>query len=61
MKVWRPYQVNEYARLHTMKNHTATHLLQAALQSILFIYVLFFINGLFVYYLCYNYLLKLDY
>ncbi|MBP6869353.1 alanine--tRNA ligase [Candidatus Babeliales bacterium] len=28
-------QVNEYARLHTMKNHTATHLLQAALQSIL--------------------------
>jgi alanyl-tRNA synthetase len=28
-------QVNEHARLHTMKNHTATHLLQAALQSIL--------------------------
>lgn len=28
-------QVYEYARLHTMKNHTATHLLQAALQSIL--------------------------
>ncbi len=28
-------QVNEYARLHTMKNHTATHLLQAALQTIL--------------------------
>ncbi len=28
-------QVNEQARLHTMKNHTATHLLQAALQSIL--------------------------
>ena len=28
-------QVNGYARLHTMKNHTATHLLQAALQSIL--------------------------
>lgn len=28
-------QVHEYARLHTMKNHTATHLLQAALQSIL--------------------------
>ncbi len=28
-------QVDEQARLHTMKNHTATHLLQAALQSIL--------------------------
>ena len=28
-------QVNVNARLHTMKNHTATHLLQAALQSIL--------------------------
>ena len=28
-------QVNEQIRLHTMKNHTATHLLQAALQSIL--------------------------
>ena len=28
-------QVNEQARLYTMKNHTATHLLQAALQSIL--------------------------
>ncbi len=28
-------QVHEHARLHTMKNHTATHLLQAALQSIL--------------------------
>ncbi len=28
-------QVHAYARLHTMKNHTATHLLQAALQAIL--------------------------
>lgn len=28
-------EVDQYARLHTMKNHTATHLLQAALQSIL--------------------------
>ena len=28
-------RVDEQARLHTMKNHTATHLLQAALQSIL--------------------------
>lgn len=28
-------QVDEQARLFTMKNHTATHLLQAALQSIL--------------------------
>lgn len=28
-------QVDSYARLQTMKNHTATHLLQAALQSIL--------------------------
>jgi len=27
--------VSEFARLHTMKNHTATHLLQAALQKIL--------------------------
>lgn len=27
-------QVNEFIRLHTMKNHTATHLLQAALQQI---------------------------
>ena len=27
-------QVNEFIRLHTMKNHTATHLLQAALQNI---------------------------
>ncbi len=26
-------QVNEFIRLHTMKNHTATHLLQAALQQ----------------------------
>jgi len=26
-------QVHEFARLHTMKNHTATHLLQAALQN----------------------------
>lgn len=28
-------RVNEHFRLHTMKNHTATHLLQAALQSTL--------------------------
>ncbi|MBP9765312.1 alanine--tRNA ligase [Candidatus Babeliales bacterium] len=28
-------QVDEFARLHTMKNHTATHLLQAALQQLL--------------------------
>ncbi len=28
-------QVHTFARLHTMKNHTATHLLQAALQQIL--------------------------
>lgn len=28
-------QVDEYFRLHTMKNHTATHLLQAALQQTL--------------------------
>lgn len=28
-------QVNEFIRLHTMKNHTATHLLQAALQNVL--------------------------
>ncbi len=28
-------QVDEHARLHTMKNHTATHLLQAALQATL--------------------------
>lgn len=27
--------VDEFARLHTMKNHTATHLLQAALQKLL--------------------------
>lgn len=27
-------QVNEFTRLHTMKNHTATHLLQAALQKL---------------------------
>jgi alanyl-tRNA synthetase len=27
-------QVHEFARLHTMKNHTATHLLQAALQKL---------------------------
>lgn len=28
-------QVEEYGRKHTMKNHTATHLLQAALQQLL--------------------------
>ena len=28
-------KVDEYFRLHTMKNHTATHLLQAALQTVL--------------------------